>query len=97
MEVSARAQADEIEATSFKTQHGRAAKICDDATSSANEKGRKAKTLEFCISSFQNELGSLVQKKSIGCNTGTVDHESADVNNKMNDFVDGLRRDTFDS
>lgn len=93
--MSNRAQNLEIEVNSLNSLTCKVDKIRDDATWSANEKGREAKIVKSRISLLENELDFLKRKKPAACNKEVLGRMIADAKGEVNSLIDGLRRDTF--
>lgn len=72
-------------------------KVRSDAISSTNEKGRDARMLESRQSLLKDDLDLLKGKHSTGCGMEIASRRVVDAEGGVNSFVDGLRRENFDS
>lgn len=76
---------------------GKFGKARDVAVSSAKEKGQQARMLIFQINLLKNELDLPKGKETTGCDMQIVGRKVADAKCKVNNLVDGWRRDTPES
>lgn len=84
-----RAQTFAFEVISLNTQVNGDAKPRNDAIISADGKGRKAKMFESRIGSIKDELNSLKQRGSTGCDTEIVGRKVANAKGEVNISVEG--------
>lgn len=78
-------------------QVGEVVKTYSVVASSAMERSRQSWMLEACIDLLQGWLNSPKQRESTGCDIKIAHYKAADVIAEMNNFVEDLRRNAFDS
>lgn len=95
--VSARAQAQKTKVTFLQSQMCEVGLARDDATNSADKKGRQTRMLESLISLLKDKPDLLTRKGTTGCNIDIVSRKATDAKDTVSSLANGLRRNILES